>query len=74
MSNSFNTRTQLEVGYRSYEIYSLQRLGADYAIDSLPYSLKVLLENLLRNENGIDVTKRQILSIAEWGREESARY
>ncbi len=66
MSNSFNSRSQLEVGRHSYEIYSLQTLGDRYDVESLPYSLKVLLENLLRNENGVDVTRDQILSIAEW--------
>ena len=66
MSNSFNTRTQLKVGHHSYEIYSLQALGDAYDVESLPYSLKVLLENLLRNENGVDVTQEQILSVAQW--------
>ena len=66
MSDSFNTRTTIEVGNRSYDIYSLQRLAGQYNVISLPYSLKVLLENLLRNENGVDVTREQILSIAEW--------
>ena len=65
-SNSFDTRTKLDVGYRSYEIFSLRRLRDNYEIDSLPYSLKVLLENLLRNENAVDVTREQILAVAEW--------
>ena len=66
MSNSFNSRTNLEVNRRLYEIYSLQSLADEYDIASLPYSLKVLLENLLRCENGVDVTREQILSIANW--------
>ncbi len=66
MSDSFNTRTTLEVNRRSYEIHSLQRLSDSYDVMSLPYSLKILLENLLRCENGIDVTPDQILSIANW--------
>ena len=66
MSNSFNSRTNLEVNRRLYEIYSLQSLADEYDIASLPYSLKVLLENLLRCENGVDVTHEQILSIANW--------
>ncbi|MDE0309539.1 MAG: aconitate hydratase AcnA [Acidiferrobacterales bacterium] len=66
MSNSFNTRTTLEVNRRSYEIHSLQRLSDSYDVMSLPYSLKILLENLLRCENGTDVTQEQILSIANW--------
>ena len=66
MSDSFNTRTTLEVNRRSYEIHSLQRLSDRYDVMSLPYSLKILLENLLRCENGIDVTTDQIVSIASW--------
>ena len=66
LSNSFNTQSTLTVNRRSYEIHSLQRLGEQFDIETLPFSLKILLENLLRNENGVDVTKSQIRSIAEW--------
>lgn len=66
MNNSFDSRTILEVDRRSYEIYSLERLAREYDIHTLPYSLKILLENLLRNENGMEVTEEQILSIAQW--------
>ena len=66
MNNSFDSRTILEVDRRSYEIYSLERLAREYDIHTLPYSLKILLENLLRNENGMEVTEAQILSIAQW--------
>lgn len=66
MSDSFNTRTTLEVNRRTYEIHSLRRLSDSYDVMSLPYSLKILLENLLRGENGIDVKPDQILSIANW--------
>ncbi len=65
-SDSFNSQRTLEVGRRSYRIYSLTELERDFAIRSLPFSLKILLENLLRQENGIDVTEEQILSIAKW--------
>ncbi len=66
MLNSFDTRTQLKVGAQKYHIHSLQRLAQHYCIDALPYSMKVLLENLLRNENGEDVTKEQIAAVASW--------
>ncbi len=66
MSNTFDTRTTLEFSKRSYEIFSLERLAREYSIQSLPYSLKILLENLLRHENGIDVTEEQILTVAQW--------
>ncbi len=70
MSNSFKTLYQLKVGRRTYEIHSLQELSEQYDISTLPYSLKVLLENLLRNENGIDVTSEQIESVATWNEKE----
>ncbi len=50
-SDSFGTRGRLDVGDDSYEVFRLGDLGAQ-----LPYSLKVLLENLLRNEDGVGVT------------------
>ncbi len=61
--NSFQARAQLDVGGKSYEIY---RLDAIPNHTRLPYSLKVLLENLLRNEDGTLVTKEQIEAVANW--------
>ena len=66
MANSLNTLTELEVSNRTYEIHSLQRLASKYPVDTLPFSFKVLLENLLRNENGDDITVEQITAIADW--------
>jgi len=63
MSNSFNSRAQLEVNGQSYEIF---RLKAVENTDRLPYSLKILLENLLRHEDGINVTESDITSLANW--------
>jgi aconitate hydratase len=54
------------VGERSYEIYRLDALQAKYDVARLPFSLKVLLENLLRNEDGEAVTKEQIELLAKW--------
>src|SRR5574337_2029826 len=62
-SDSFQTRGQLAVGDTSYQIYSLDRIDG---ADRLPYSLKVLLENLLRNEDGRLVTAEQINAVAAW--------
>src|SRR5574337_637901 len=62
-SDSFQTRGQLAVGDTSYQIYSLDRIDG---ADRLPYSLKVLLENLLRNEDGRLVTAEQIGALAAW--------
>ena len=61
--NSFNSREILEVGDASYNIY---RLGAVPGLERLPYSLKVLAENLLRTEDGSNVTAAQIEALASW--------
>ncbi|KUH65717.1 aconitate hydratase [Mycolicibacterium novocastrense] len=61
--NSFGARDTLKVGDKSYEIY---RLDAVPGTDKLPYSLKVLAENLLRNEDGANITKDHIEAIANW--------
>ena len=61
--NSFDARATLEVGDKSYEIY---RLDAVKGTEKLPYSLKVLAENLLRTEDGSNVTKEHIEAIANW--------
>ncbi len=61
--NSFGARDTLEVGDNSYQIY---RLDAVPNTEKLPYSLKVLAENLLRNEDGSNITKDHIEAIANW--------
>ncbi|MDN5756749.1 MAG: aconitase family protein, partial [Micrococcaceae bacterium] len=63
MQNSFDTRSELQVDDTRYEIYRLDRIKGS---DRLPYSLKVLLENLLRNEDGHLVTDEQINAMANW--------
>ncbi len=63
MSNSFNARAELAVNQQQYEIY---RLKAVDNTDRLPYSLKILLENLLRHEDGINVTADDIKALANW--------
>ncbi len=64
MSNSFSTRHTLTVGDRSYEIFRLPSLDTD--VSRLPYSLKVLLENLLRFEDGSTVTADDIQALIDW--------
>jgi aconitate hydratase len=64
--NSFGARAELEVGERSYEIYRLDALQASHDVARLPFSLKVLLENLLRNEDGVAVRKEDIEALANW--------
>lgn len=61
--NSFGARADLVVGGKSYEIH---RLDVIPGYKRLPYSLKVLLENLLRNEDGTLVTKEQVQAVADW--------
>jgi len=62
-ANSFGSRSTLPVGDKSYEIY---RLDAVDGVARLPYSLKVLLENLLRTEDGANVTADHIRALATW--------
>ncbi|TAM55881.1 MAG: aconitate hydratase [Paraburkholderia sp.] len=62
-SNSFDTRDQLSVDQHTYTIYRLDRIKTAHR---LPYSLKVLLENLIRNEDGHLVTTEQIQALADW--------
>ena len=65
MTNSFKARTQLAVGARKYEIFSLAALPAD-KVARLPFSLKILLENLLRFEDGVNVTRKDIDALLNW--------
>ncbi len=61
--NSFSARDTLKVGDKSYQIY---RLDAVDGAEKLPYSLKVLAENLLRTEDGSNITADHIRAIAQW--------
>jgi aconitate hydratase len=65
-ANSFDARADLEVGGRTYEIYRLDALQSRYDVARLPFSLKVLLENLLRNEDGVAVRSEDIEALATW--------
>ena len=66
MSNSFNARAEMKVGDQTYEIYQLDALKDKGDIERLPYAQKVLLENLLRNEDGESVTAKDIEALAGW--------
>lgn len=68
MSNdSFSTRRQLAVGGRNLTYFSLPVLGERFDIGKLPYSMKILLENLLRHEDGgVTVGKDHIEAVARW--------
>jgi aconitate hydratase len=65
MRDSFKTRQSLAVGGQSYEIFSLPALqGRD--LGRLPFSLKILLENLLRFEDGVNVTREDVEALLAW--------
>jgi aconitate hydratase len=66
MINSFGSKSTLDVNGKNYLYYSLKSLESVGPVSSLPFSLKILLENLLRYEDGIDINRDDILSMANW--------
>ncbi|MBV9803295.1 MAG: aconitate hydratase, partial [Solirubrobacterales bacterium] len=66
MPNSFDAKATLTVGGRQYEIFRLDALQASYDVARLPFSLKILLENLLRCEDGESIRARDIEALARW--------
>ena len=66
MSDSFATRDILPVNGTDYTIFSLAKLGQRFDLARLPFSMKILLENLLRCEDGVSVTKASIEAVAQW--------
>src|SRR6266436_4387773 len=67
--NSFNARSTLKVGTKEYEIYRLDALDKQgISTKHLPYSLRILLENLLRTEDGQNVKKEDIRALAAWSK------
>ncbi len=61
--NSFDSKKVLEVGDKSYDYYALDAVPG---MEKLPYALKVLGENLLRNEDGANITEEHIKAVANW--------
>jgi aconitate hydratase A / 2-methylisocitrate dehydratase len=66
MADFFKTRTALNVSGQSLGICDLSKLQPAHALDRLPFSLKILLENLLRFEDGVNVTRVDIEAILNW--------
>ncbi|MBB5208264.1 aconitate hydratase [Chiayiivirga flava] len=66
MRDSFATHAQLDVNGTSYTYASLPVLGKRFDIKRLPYSMKILLENLLRHEDGVTVLPEHIEAVARW--------
>jgi aconitate hydratase len=65
-TDSFGARSELEVGGTRYEIYRLGALQERFDVARLPYSIKVLLENVLRLEDGVSVSSADVEAIAGW--------
>ncbi|HWV37495.1 MAG TPA: aconitate hydratase AcnA [Vulgatibacter sp.] len=65
MHDSFGTKTTLEIAGTRHPIWSLRKLPAD-KVERLPISLRILLENLLRHEDGRTVTRKQIEAVLAW--------
>src|SRR4249919_900391 len=66
MADSFATRAHLSVNGKSYAYPSLPKLGERFDLARLPYSMKILLENLLRHEDGVTVLPEHIEAVAKW--------
>ena len=64
MTNSFNARTTLKVGNKEYQYFNLKALDGKFNTARLPYSYKILLENLLRHEDGVNTTRTDIEALA----------
>src|SRR5438874_12343148 len=65
-ANSFDARSTLRAGGREVEIHRLASLQSRFDVARLPFSLKVLLENLLRNEDGFAVRAEDVEALASW--------
>ncbi|GHD43101.1 aconitate hydratase [Thalassobaculum fulvum] len=67
--DSFKSKSTLDVGGKKYTYYNLGALAAAHPeVARLPYSLKVLLENLLRFEDGVTVSKEDVAALADWAK------
>ncbi|MBX3202752.1 MAG: aconitate hydratase, partial [Labilithrix sp.] len=65
--NSFGSQATLKVGSDSYTVYRLDAVYKKHGeAAKLPFSLKILLENLLRTEDGVSVTEAHIEAVAKW--------
>ncbi len=64
--NSFGARSSLDVGGRPFEVFRLDALQEGFDVARLPYSIKILLENLLRHEDGVTVGPDDVEALARW--------
>ncbi|HLX89052.1 MAG TPA: aconitate hydratase AcnA, partial [Acidimicrobiales bacterium] len=65
-ADSFSSRSELRVGDRTLAVHRLDALAGRFAVDRLPYAMKVVLENLLRHEDGVHVHAADIEAVAGW--------
>jgi len=65
-TNSFQTASTFELSGKTYHFHSLKKFAQKHDISKLPFSLKILLENLLRQEDGVVVKKETIEKLAQW--------
>ena len=72
MVDSFSAKSSLQVGNRQFKYFSLQALSDECDLARMPFSLKILLENLLRKEDGKTVTRDDILALCRWSAEGTA--
>src|SRR3954451_2641753 len=72
-ANSFGSVSQLTVGDQGFTIHRLDALEAEFKVSRLPFSLKILLENLLRHEDGASVRRDDIEALARWNGGEEDR-
>ena len=64
--NSFGTRSRLAVGDREVDVFRIDALHERFDVMRLPYTLRILLENVLRNEDGVTVTAADVEAVAGW--------
>ena len=67
MSNNFEKASKLSVGDKTYNYFSM----ADLGVEKLPYSLKILLENMLRTHDGANVTDAHAKALINWDQAQS---
>jgi aconitate hydratase len=65
-ANSFGSKSTFEVGGRAYDVFRIDALQSSHDVARLPFSLKILLENLLRNEDGESIRAGDIEALARW--------
>src|ERR687885_2941772 len=65
-NNSFDARATLSAAGREHEIFRLDALQSQFDVARLPFSLKILLENLLRHEDGVSVRREDVEALASW--------